>query len=77
MERSIMPEIDLSIFMDTYVSVSEILAEIEDEDFLPEIFDRWDNIKNSLISGLTKEELNDLLEIINDKLVGDEDSNNK
>lgn len=72
-----MPEIDLSIFMDTYVSVSEILAEIEDEDFLPEIFDRWDSIKNSLISGLTKEELNDLLEIINDELVGDEDSCNK
>lgn len=38
MERSIIPEIDLSIFMDIYVSVSEILSEIEDEDFLPEVF---------------------------------------
>lgn len=72
-----MPEIDLSIFMDTYVSVSEVLAEIEDKDFLPEIFDRWDNIKNNLISGLTKEELNDLLELINDELTRNEDSNNK
>lgn len=72
-----MPEIDLSIFMDTYVSVSEVLAVIEDKDFLPEVFNRWDNIKNNLISGLTKEELNDLLELINDELAGNEDSNNK
>lgn len=72
-----MAEIDLSIFMDTYVSVSEVLSEIEDEDFLPEVFDRWDIIKFDLISGLTKEELNDLLEIINDKLIENEDSNNK
>ena len=63
--------------MDTYVSVSEILSEIEDEDFLPEVFNRWDNIKSNLISGLTKEELNDLLELINDELAGNEDSNNK
>ena len=63
--------------MDTYVSVSEILSEIEDEDFLPEVFNRWDIIKFDLISGLTKEELNDLLELINDELAGDEDSNNK
>ena len=63
--------------MNTYVSVSEILAEIEDEDLLPEVFNRWDNIKSNLISGLTKEELNDLLELINDELAGNEDSNNK
>ena len=72
-----MAEIDSSIFMNTYVSVSEILSEIEDEDFLPEVFNRWDNIKSNLISGLTKEELNDLLELINDELAGNEDSNNK
>lgn len=72
-----MAEIDLSIFIDTYVSVAEILTEIEDEDFLPEVFDRWDNIKFNLISGLTKEELNDLLEIINDKLIENENSSNE
>lgn len=72
-----MPEIDLSIFMDTYVSVAEILSEIEDEDLLPEVFDRWNIIKFDLISGLTKEELNDLLEIVNDKLMENENSNNE
>lgn len=72
-----MPEIDLSIFMDTYVSVAEILSEIEDEDLLPEVFDRWNIIKFDLISGLTKEELNDLLKLINDRLTGNEDSNNE
>lgn len=72
-----MAEIDLSIFMDTYVSVSEILSEIQDEDLLPEVFDRWDIIKFDLVSGLTKEELNDLLELINDRLIENENSSNE
>ena len=72
-----MAEIDLSMFIDTYVSVEDILSEIKDKDFLPEIFDRWDIIKFDLVSGLTKEELNDLLKLINDRLVENEDSSNE
>lgn len=72
-----MAEIDLSIFMDTYVSVAEILSEIKDDDLLPEVFDRWDLIKFNLVSGLTKDELNDLLELINDKLIENENSSNE
>ena len=72
-----MAEIDLSIFMDTYVSVSEVLSEIEDKDLLPEVFDRCEIMMLDLISGLTKEELNVLIDIINDKLIENEDSNNE
>lgn len=72
-----MAEIDLSIFMDTYVSVEDILSEIKDEDLLPEVFDRWDSIKFNLISGLTKKEFNDLLKLINDRLAGNENSSNE
>lgn len=72
-----MAEIDLSMFIDTYVSVGDILSEIKDEDLLPEVFDRWDSIKFNLISGLTKKEFNDLLKLINDRLAGNENSSNE
>lgn len=69
--------IDLSYYIDFTVDSDELLSDLDDKDIVDEVIGRWDSIKNDIIESLTKEELNDLLDITNYRLTGNEDSNNK
>ena len=77
MEGSIMGLIDLSCYIDYTVDSDELLSDMEDKDIVDEVIGRWDDIKRDIIEGLTREELNDLLDITNYKLTGYESSSNE
>lgn len=69
--------IDLSCYIDYTIESDELLSDMEDKDIVDEVIGRWDDIKRDIIEGLTREELNDLLDITNYKLTGNESSSNK
>lgn len=77
MEGSIMGLIDLSEYIDFTIDSDELLSDMEDKDIVDEVIGRWDSIKRDIIESLTKEELNDLLNITNYRLTGNESSSNK
>lgn len=69
--------IDLSEYIDFTIDSDELLSDMEDKDIVDEVIGRWDSIKRDIIESLTKEELNDLLNITNYRLTGNESSSNK
>ena len=69
--------IDLSCYIDYTLDSDELLSDMEDKDIVDEVIGRWDSIKRDIIESLTREELNDLLDITNYKLTGNESSSNK
>lgn len=69
--------IDLTYYMDFTVDSDELLSDMEDKDIVDEVIGRWDSIKRDIIESLTREELNDLLDITNYKLTGNESSSNE
>lgn len=69
--------IDLSEYIDFTIDSDELLSDMDDKDIVDEVIGRWDSIKRDIIEGLTREELNDLLDITNYKLTGNESSSNK
>lgn len=69
--------IDLTYYMDFTIDSDELLSDMEDKDIVDEVIGRWDSIKRDIIESLTREELNDLLDITNYKLTGNESSSNK
>lgn len=69
--------IDLSEYIDFTIDSDELLSDMEDKDIVDEVIGRWDSIKRDIIESLTREELNDLLDITNYKLTGNESSSNK
>ena len=69
--------IDLSYYIDFTVDSEELLSGVEDQDIVDEVIGRWDDIKRDIIEGLTREELNDLLNITNYRLTGYESSSNE
>lgn len=77
MEGSIMGLIDLSCYIDYTVDSDELLSDMEDKDIVDEVIGRWDSIKRDIIESLTREELNELLNITNYKLTGYESSSNE
>lgn len=77
MEGSIMGLIDLSCYIDYTVDSDELLSDMDDKDIVDEVIGRWDDIKRDIIEGLTREELNDLLNITNYRLTGYESSSNE
>lgn len=77
MEGSIMALIDLSCYIDYTIESDELLSDMDDEDIVDEVIGRWDLIKRDIVESLTREELNDLLNIINYRLTGYESSSNE
>lgn len=77
MEGSIMGLIDLSEYIDFTIDSDELLSDMDDKDIVDEVIGRWDSIKRDIIESLTRDELNDLLDITNYKLTGNESSSNK
>ena len=69
--------IDLSCYIDSTVESDELLSDIDDKDIVDEVIGRWDLIKRDIVESLTREELNDLLAIINYRLTGYESSSNE
>ena len=69
--------IDLSCYIDYTIDSDELLSDMEDRDIVDEVIGRWDSIKRDIIESLTKEELNDLLNITNYRLTGYESSSNE
>lgn len=72
-----MARIDLSYYIDFTVDSEELLLGMEDQNIVDEVIGRWGDIKRDIIEGLTREELNDLLNIINYRLTGYESSSNE
>lgn len=77
MEGSIMGLIDLSEYIDFTIDSDELLSDMDDKDIVDEVIGRWDSIKRDIIESLTREELNELLNITNYKLTGYESSSNE
>ena len=69
--------IDLSCYIDYTVDSDELLSDMDDKDIVDEVIGRWDLIKRDIVESLTREELNDLLNIINYRLTGYESSSNE
>lgn len=69
--------IDLSCYIDCTIESDELLSDMNDEDIVDEVIGRWDLIKRDIVESLTREELNDLLNIINYRLTGYESSSNE
>lgn len=69
--------IDLSWYIDSTIESDELLSDMDNDDIVDEVIGRWDDIKRDIIEGLTREELNDLLNITNYRLTGYESSSNK
>ena len=69
--------IDLSCYIDYTIESDELLSDIDDKDIVDEVIGRWDLIKRDIVESLTREELNDLLNIINYRLTGYESSSNE
>lgn len=69
--------IDLSCYIDYTVDSDELLSDMEDKDIVDEVIGRWDSIKRDIIESLTREELNELLNITNYRLTGYESSSNE
>lgn len=69
--------IDLSCYIDYTIESDELLSDMDDEDIVDEVIGRWDLIKRDIVESLTREELNDLLNIINYRLTGYESSSNE
>lgn len=69
--------IDLSCYIDYTIESDELLSDMDDEDIVDEVIGRWDLIKRGIVESLTREELNDLLNIINYRLTGYESSSNE
>ena len=77
MEGSIMGLIELSEYIDFTIDSDELLSDMDDKDIVDEVIGRWDSIKRDIIESLTREELNELLNITNYKLTGYESSSNE
>lgn len=77
MEGSIMGLIDLSEYIDFTIDSDELLSDMDDKDIVDEVIGRWDSIKRDIIESLTREELNDLLNITNYRLTSHESSSNE
>ena len=69
--------IDLSEYIDFTIDSGELLSDMEDRDIVDEVIGRWDSIKRDIIESLTREELNDLLNITNYRLTSHESSSNE
>ena len=70
--------IDLSCYIDYTIESDELLSDMDDEDIVDEVIGRWDFIKRDIVESLTREELNDLLNIItNYRLTSYESSSNE
>ena len=69
--------IDLSCYIDYTIESDELLSDMDDEDIVDEVIGRWDSVKRDIMESLTREELNDLLAIINYRLTGYESSSNE
>lgn len=69
--------IDLSWYIDCTIESDELLSDMDDKDIVDEVIGRWDSIKRDIVESLTREELNDLLDIINYRLTGYESSSNE
>lgn len=69
--------IDLSCYIDYTIESDELLSDMDDKDIVDEVIGRWDLIKRDIVESLTREELNDLLNIINYRLTGYESSSNE
>ena len=69
--------IDLSCYIDYTIESDELLSDMDDKDIVDEVIGRWDFIKRDIVESLTREELNDLLNIINYRLTGYESSSNE
>ena len=69
--------IDLSCYIDYTIESDELLSDMDDKDIVDEVIGRWDFIKRDIVESLTREELNDLLAIINYRLTGYESSSNE
>ena len=69
--------IDLSCYIDYTIESDELLSDMDDEDIVDEVIGRWDSVKRDIMESLTREELNDLLNIINYRLTGYESSSNE
>lgn len=69
--------IDLSEYIDFTIDSDELLSDMDDKDIVDEVIGRWDSIKRDIIESLTREELNELLNITNYKLTGYESSSNE
>lgn len=69
--------IDLSCYIDYTVDSDELLSDMDDKDIVDEVIGRWDSIKRDIVESLTREELNELLNITNYRLTGYESSSNE
>ena len=70
--------IDLSCYIDYTIESDELLSDMDDKDIVDEVIGRWDFIKRDIVESLTREELNDLLNIItNYRLTSYESSSNE
>ena len=70
--------IDLSCYIDSTIESDKLLSDMDDEDIVNEVIGRWDFIKRDIVESLTREELNDLLNIItNYRLTNYESSSNE
>lgn len=69
--------IDLSCYIDYTIESDELLSDMDDKDIVDEVIGRWDSIKGNIVDSLTRDELNDLLDITNYKLTGYESSSNE
>lgn len=69
--------IDLSCYIDYTIESDELLSDMDDKDIVDEVIGRWDSIKGDIVDSLTRDELNDLLDITNYKLTGYENSSNE
>ena len=70
--------IDLSCYIDCTIESDKLLSDMNDEDIVDEVIGRWDSIKRDIVESLTREELNDLLNIItNYRLTSYESSSNE
>ena len=69
--------IDLSCYIDSTIESDKLLSDMDDKDIVDEVIGRWDFIKRDIVESLTREELNDLLNVINYRLTGYESSSNE
>lgn len=69
--------IDLSCYIDYTVDSDELLSDMDDKDIVDEVIGRWNSIKRDIVESLTREELNELLNITNYRLTGYESSSNE
>ena len=69
--------IDLSCYINSTIESDKLLSDMDDKDIVDEVIGRWDFIKRDIVESLTREELNDLLNVINYRLTGYESSSNE